>query len=63
MQCLNDNTNNMDMDYKTLGMNESSSCVDPHQGKHIQELIDATIKSNQHDKLLLFPSHGENPVK
>ena len=44
-------------------MNESSSCVDPHQGKHIQELIDTTIESNQRDKLLLFPSHGENSVK
>ena len=63
MQCLNDKTDNMEMDYKTLGMVKSSSCVDPHQGKLIQELIDTTIESNQHNKLLLFPSHGKNPVK
>ena len=36
VQCLKDNTNNMEMDYKTLGINKSSSCVDPHQGKLIQ---------------------------
>ena len=63
VQCLKDDTNNIEMKYKTLEMNKSSSCVDPHQGKLIQELIDTTIKSNQCDKLLLFPSHGKNPVK
>ena len=63
VQCFKNNTNDIEMDNKTLGMNELSSCVGPHQGKLIQELIDTKIKSNQRDKFFLFPSHGKNPVK
>ena len=63
VQCLKDDKNDIEMDYRTLGMSESSSCVDTHQGKIIQELINTTIESNQCDKLLLFPSHDENTVK
>jgi len=44
-------------------MEDVDGGVDPQQKKHIDELVDVTVKTKKSDKLLLFPPHADTPVR
>jgi len=62
-QCLNIDSPELEMEFATLGANSWKGGMDPQQEKYMAELVNAAIDSDQSDKLLMFPPHGETPVK
>ena len=44
-------------------MAESSAGIDRDQEKMINDLIETTLKTDKKDKLLMFPPHGDEPVR
>jgi hypothetical protein len=60
VQCMNP-SGEPELNFAML--EHKSSGVDPDQEKYMNELVDATVSSNNTDKLLMFPPHGDTPVR
>lgn len=44
-------------------MEDQPDRMDPNQAKYIDELVNTTIKAKKSDKLLMFPPHGDEPLR
>ena len=62
-QCLNVDSIELEMECVTMGANNWKGGMDPQQEKYMAELVNAAIDTDQSDKLLMFPPHGDTPVK
>jgi len=62
-QCLNVDSIELEMEFATMGANNWKGIMDPQQEKYMAELVNAAIVTDQSDKLLMFPPHGDTPVK
>ena len=63
VQCLVDNDSTVNLDYTTITDNANDAGIDPDQKDVMDELINTTKITKQNDKLLMFPPHGNTPVK
>ena len=63
VQCLDVSMEDTPVDFTTFGLNVPGVSLDPDQAKLLEELTGTAINTKQKDKLLLFPPHGDEPVK
>ncbi len=60
---MNINNGKLELNYTTMSTNEQDSGIDPDQSEMMNELTHTTRETNQEDKLLIFPPHGNEPIK
>ena len=63
VQCLDANTNDLKLYYITMGTNEWEASMDLDQEKYIDKLVEETVDPDKPENLLIFPPHGNTPVK
>ena len=60
IQCMNP-SDEPNLDFSM--MEDVDGGVNPEQKKHMDELVDAAVKTKKSHKLLLFPPHADTPVR
>ena len=46
-----------------MSLNEDQFGINPEQAQLMKELVDTTMETDQTEKLLHFPPHGDTPIK
>jgi len=63
VQCSVDNDSPFNLDYAIMTGGVDDSGIDPDQKEMMDDLVDTTKANKLNDKLLMFPPHGDEPVK
>ena len=63
IQCVGDVDLIHELEFASMSLNEEQFGVNPEQAQLMKELVDTTTKTNQTEKLLHFPPHGDTPIK
>ena len=64
VQCIGDVDANHELEFAAMSLNEDQFGINPEQAQLMKELVDTTTKeTDQTDKLLHFPPHGDTPIK
>ena len=63
VQCLSGNEQDFELEYSTISKDRCGIGIDPEQRIMMNEFMDTDKQTDQVEKLLMFPPHGETPVK
>jgi len=63
VQCMEPVIDAPQLDFTTVGFNGSELGTNPVQLELMDELVDTAISTKQKGKLLMFPQHGDEPLK
>jgi len=63
VQCCQNDDPHLALDYATVVGSVDEYGTDPSHKSMMNELFDVAKETDQSDKLLMFPPHGENPIK
>ena len=63
VQCFVDNGSPFHLDHATMAGDADDSGIDPEQKGMMDDLVETAKANNMKDKLLMFPPHGDAPVK
>ncbi len=63
VQYMNVNVGKPELNYTTMSTNKQDSRIDSDKSEMMNELTHTARETNHEDKLLMFPPHGNEPVK
>ena len=63
VQCLADDNSFQGLDYTTVVNRADDFGIDPKQQAMMEDLVETAKVNNENDKLMMFPPHGDVPVK
>ena len=63
IQCMEPVVDAPQLDFTTVCFNGSELGTNPNQLELMEELVDTAISTKQKGKLLMFPQHGDEPLK
>ena len=63
VQCAGDIMRNDELNFSTLALSDVHTVPNADQSQPVTELANIAKETNQSDKLLMFPPHGDTPVK
>jgi len=63
IQCIEDADPFHELEFVSLSLNEDQFGINPEQVQLMKELVDTTMETDQTEKLLHFPPHGDTPIK
>ena len=63
VQCIGDVDPNHELEFASMSLNEDRFGINPEQAQLMKELVDTTMETDQTEKLLHFPPHGDTPIK
>ena len=64
VQCyLDDSDNEIQLEYVTMSAGKFDKGIDPEQAKMMNYLVNIAVDTDQTNKLLMFPPHGDKTIK
>jgi hypothetical protein len=63
IQCAADLRSQREMEFSTMAMSDIHHVPNFSQSEPIRELVKVTEATNQSEKLLMFPPHGDTPIR